>query len=65
MLWARSCSSGSHPPSPDGRGSDIGQERFTPELAEKILEAKAGDYVQTLAYEWDESDEGPREVSPG
>ena len=35
------------------------RERFTPELAEEILEAKAGNYVETLAYEWDESDEGP------
>ena len=41
------------------------RERFTPELAEEILQAKAGDYVETLAYEWDESDEGPCQVSPG
>jgi hypothetical protein len=41
------------------------RERFTPELAEKILHGKAGEYVETVAYEWDESDEGPRGVSPG
>jgi hypothetical protein len=40
------------------------RSRFTPELAEKILTAKVGQYVETVAYEWGES-EGPQQASPG
>jgi hypothetical protein len=41
------------------------RERFSHELAEKILQSGNGDYVEHLAYQWDESNEGPRVVSPG
>jgi hypothetical protein len=46
------------------------RSRFTAELAEKILAAKvgevakAGEYVETVAYEWGE-DEGPQQASAG
>jgi hypothetical protein len=46
------------------------RNRFTPELAEKILAAKVGgvakmgEYVETVAYEWGEN-EGPKQASPG
>jgi hypothetical protein len=41
------------------------KERFSPELAEKILQSGERDYVDYLTYSWDEGNEGPREVSPG
>jgi hypothetical protein len=38
--------------------------RYSAELADKILAAKAGGYIETVAHEWGET-EGPRQVSPG
>jgi hypothetical protein len=52
----------------DGKSIDEARttvrSRFTAELAEKILAAKVGEYVETVAYEWGEN-EGPQQASPG
>jgi hypothetical protein len=41
------------------------RDRFNPELAEKILQAKQGEFVEYIACELDENDGGPQIASPG